>query len=146
MDGVLADFDAHHAAVFGIRSSKLTDDVDWEKVRGITGFYSEMPPMVDMHVLWEYISKYKPILLSGVPSLVEEAAENKRHWARKHLGPDVEVICCKSKDKCLHMKAGDVLIDDWDKYRHLWIANGGHWITHVTAELTIRQLMELGFT
>jgi 5'-nucleotidase len=65
MDGVLADFDAHHAAVFGIRSSKLTDDVDWEKVRGITGFYSEMPPMVDMHVLWEYISKYKPILLSG---------------------------------------------------------------------------------
>jgi hypothetical protein len=115
MDGVLADFDAHHETVFGIRSSKLTDDVDWEKVRGITGFYSEMPPMVDMHVLWEYISKYKPILLSGVPSLVEEATENKRHWARKYLGPDVEVICCKSKDKCLHMKAGDVLIDDWDK-------------------------------
>jgi hypothetical protein len=52
MDGVLADFDAHHETVFGIRSSKLTDDVDWEKVRGIIVFYSDMPPMPDMPVLW----------------------------------------------------------------------------------------------
>jgi beta-phosphoglucomutase-like phosphatase (HAD superfamily) len=29
MDGVLADFDAHHQAVFGARPCKIADNVDW---------------------------------------------------------------------------------------------------------------------
>jgi len=29
MDGVLADFDAHHEAVFGTRPNKTSDAVDW---------------------------------------------------------------------------------------------------------------------
>jgi hypothetical protein len=33
MDGVLADFDAHHEAVFGVRPSKVTDNVHWAAVR-----------------------------------------------------------------------------------------------------------------
>jgi hypothetical protein len=44
----------------------------------------------------------------------------------------------------LHMQAGDILVDDWEKYRDLWIARGGRWVTHVTAEQTISQLRSLG--
>src|SRR5215510_7594879 len=39
MDGVLADFDRHHEAVFGIRACKIADNVDWERVRAVRNFY-----------------------------------------------------------------------------------------------------------
>ena len=35
LDGVLADFDAHHLAVFGVFPDKKADNVDWNKVREV---------------------------------------------------------------------------------------------------------------
>lgn len=147
MDGVLADFDAHHETVFGVRADKLADNVDWQRVRNVHGFYADIPPMPDMEDLWGFVSRLtpRPIVLTGVPSSVEEAPENKCAWVRKHLGEDVEVRCCRSKDKSLHIgKPGDILIDDWTKYRDLWLSRGGRWITHVNAETTILRLLDMG--
>lgn len=144
MDGVLADFDRHHEAVFGTRSDKLADNVDWAAVRGIKDFYLNIPPMDDMPILWTRIERYRPIVLTGVPRAVEEAADNKRAWVRCHLGDHVEVRCCRSRDKSLHAAAGDILIDDWEKYRDLWIARGGIWITHRSAAQTVSDLDGLG--
>jgi hypothetical protein len=144
MDGVLADFDAHHEAVFGIRSDKVLDNVDWERVRGVKDFYLDIPPMPDFETLWRRIEAHTPIVLTGVPRSVEEAPENKRAWVRKHIGEHVEVRCCRSREKCQHAAPGDVLIDDWEKYRHLWIERGGVWITHVSAAETAEELALLG--
>lgn len=144
MDGVLADFDRHHESVFGFRSCKLTDNVDWEAVRRVEGFYLNIPPMADLDALWSRIERYRPIVLTGVPSSVAEAPYNKRAWVRKNLGEHVEVRCCRSKEKCLHAQPGDVLIDDWEKYRQLWLNVGGRWITHTSAADTDRALAELG--
>lgn len=144
MDGVLADFDRHHEAVFGVRADERLDNVDWAAVRAVEDFYLRMPPMPDMTVLWFRIERYGPIVLTGVPEAVEEAAANKRAWVRRHLGEHVEVRCCRSRDKCRHAAPGDVLIDDWEKYRHLWIARGGIWITHRSAEETVAALDALG--
>jgi hypothetical protein len=145
MDGVLADFDTGHEQMLGITTSKLTDNVDWKAVRAVPGFYVNLPPMPDMHLLWAYIERHRPIVLTGVPHSVEEAPENKRAWVRKHLGSHVEVRCCQSSGKCEHAAPGDILIDDWEKYRHLWVAKGGLWITHTNAADTILQLEALGF-
>lgn len=144
MDGVLADFDTGHEIVFGVRADKLADNVDWKAVRTAPDFYLNLPPMPDMDDLWTYIALYQPIVLTGVPSTVEEAPENKRAWIRKHLGPDVEVRCCRSSEKCLHAEPGDILIDDWTKYRDLWVAKGGLWVTHTSAADTIQQLVAMG--
>jgi 5' nucleotidase, deoxy (Pyrimidine), cytosolic type C protein (NT5C) len=144
MDGVLADFDSHHEATFGVRSDKVADNVDWEAVRAVKGFYEAIPPMPDMFELWDHLAGHNPIVLTGVPAVVEEAADNKRAWVRRHLGPHVEVRCCKSKDKSLHAQPGDILIDDWEKYRPLWEAKGGVWITHYSARNTIVTLQGLG--
>jgi hypothetical protein len=150
MDGVLADFDQHYEDVFGIRANKLTDNVDWKAVGEIKDFYANIPPMEDMQELWNYVYfvsqaffNKKPIVLTGVPYSVVEAEANKRAWVEKNLGSDIEVIGCKSKDKCLYAKLGDVLIDDWTKYQHLWVEKGGVWITHTSAKNTIRQLREM---
>jgi len=139
MDGVLADFDRHYEAYFG---QPPPDDVDWGLIRKIPNFYANLPPMPDMAELWRFLEPYKPIVLTGVPNNnnVPGAADEKRAWGRRHLGAHVEVRCCRSKDKCLHAAPGDVLIDDWDRYRHLWLAKGGRWITHWSAAETIAEL------
>ena len=144
MDGVLADFDAHHEAVFGVRPDKRLDNVDWGAVRGVKDFYLNIPPMADMPMLWDFIGRFNPIVLTGVPLSVAEAPDNKRAWVAKHLGPHVEVRCCRSREKCLHAKPGDVLVDDWEKYRQLWLDAGGRWITHRSADETIADLLEMG--
>lgn len=143
MDGVLADFDTGHELVFGRRTDKAADDVDWAAVRGVPDFYLNLPPMPDMPDLWTYIAPFRPIVLTGVPTSIAEAPENKRAWIKKHFGSDVEVRCCRSKEKYLHAAPGDILIDDWEKYRSLWIAQGGIWITHRTAAETIGELKAL---
>lgn len=146
MDGVLADFDAHHGTVFGVRACKLADNVDWKKVSAIPGFYADIPPMADMREIWDFVAQLtpRPIVLTGVPHSVEEAPANKQAWVKRHLGESVEVRCCPSKDKSLHAKPGDILIDDWDKYRDLWTGKGGRWITHTSAESSIQQLLDMG--
>ena len=40
------------------------------------------------------------------------------------------MICCLAKEKYLHA-SGNVLIDDWEKYKGKWVAAGGIRITHV---------------
>jgi hypothetical protein len=144
MDGVLADFDAHHEAVLKVRSDKLLDNVDWGRVRAIKDFYLNIPPMADMEQLWRRIERHRPIVLTGVPKDVEEAPGNKRAWVKRHLGEHVEVRCCLSKEKCLHASPGDVLIDDWIKYRDLWVGKGGVWITHRSAKETADELTRVG--
>lgn len=146
MDGVLANFDAHYESVFGIRANKVADNVDWQKVRAVGDFYAGIPPMPDMRELWGFVSRLTPapIVLTGIPPAVEEAASNKRAWIARHLGEQVEVRCCRSRDKRLHCTPGDVLIDDWDKYRALWLAKGGRWITHTSARETISCLISMG--
>ena len=140
MDGVLADFDSGYAALFGPHSGREADDVDWSLVRNTPGFYASLPPMPDFHELWAALEPHSPVILTGVPHSVPEATDNKRAWVEKHIGSHARMIGCKSREKCLHDKPGDVLIDDWEKYKHLWLDMGGHWITHVSAAESIRLL------
>jgi hypothetical protein len=148
MDGVLADFDRHHETVFGFRPCKLADNVDWKAVRAVPRFYEAIPPMADLDVLWGAVAHLNPIVLTGVPSSVEEAPDNKRAWVRRHLGSHVEVRCCRSSEKWRHVMPGrvlgDVLVDDWEKYKNSWLVAGGRWVTHVTAADTVQQLRNIG--
>jgi hypothetical protein len=144
MDGVLADFDRHHAALFGTRPCRNSTRVDWKAVHRAKDFFLGIPPMADLEDLWARIERHRPIVLTGIPVSVPEAEDNKRTWVRAHLGENVEVRTCLAREKYLHASPGDVLIDDWEKFRQLWIDAGGRWITHVSAADTDRALAELG--
>src|SRR5262245_14849256 len=144
MDGVLADFDAHHQALFGTRPCKNSTRVDWKAVGRAKDFYLGIPPMPDFGVLWARIERHRPIVLTGIPVSAPEAADNKRAWIRMHLGDHVEVRTCLAREKYLHASPGDVLIDDWEKHRQLWLDAGGIWITHQNALMTDRALTAMG--
>ncbi|MCP4899884.1 MAG: hypothetical protein GY906_23195 [bacterium] len=143
MDGVLADFDEGYEQAFGVRPDKGIDNVDWELVRRTENFYRDLPAMPDMQRLWDFCRAYDPIVLTGVPWGVPEAADNKRAWVAKNLGENVEIRCVASREKVKHCKPGDVLVDDWEKYKHLWVDAGGVWITHTSAAGSIAELLPL---
>jgi 5'(3')-deoxyribonucleotidase len=145
LDGVLADFDTGYRERFNVVSDKALDNVDWSLVRDTPNFYRDLPPMPDMLELYHGVLNrgYSPIILTGVPTSVVEAPANKRAWVDKHLGPDVHMIACLSKDKCVHGRVGDILIDDWEKYQRLWLDMGGFWITHTGAEASLLRLSEI---
>jgi hypothetical protein len=145
MDGVLADFDKHYLKTFG-KVPMRPGGVDWKAVREHKGFYQSIPQMPDLDMLWDRLYPYKPIVLTGIPSSVAEAEaeDNKREWCKRHLTPDTEIITCRAKDKHTFCQPGDLLIDDYEKHRQLWIDAGGLWITHINARATCAWLTELG--
>jgi hypothetical protein len=143
-DGVLVDFDTGYEKAFGVRPDKAADNVNWAKIARTKDFYKNLPIMADAMELWQFIKPLRPIILTGIPSSVPEAAQNKREMIAHHFGADVQVVTCLSKEKYLHQKAGcrNVLIDDWPKYQHLWVQAGGIWITHTSAKQTIADLRQ----
>lgn len=141
MDGVLADFDRHHVNVMGFAPDWTSDQWKYHK----RFHFSEIPQMQDMRTLWDYVSKYDPIVLTGLPKTDPDRAwGEKRRWLDRRLGSNTPMIGCMSKDKNRYSRPGDILIDDRAEYSHLWEAVGGVWITHTSARSTIETLKGMG--
>jgi hypothetical protein len=145
-DGVLADFDKRAFEIFGQKSreaeDKLGSDEFWNRIIASGEFYARLPLMHDAPVLVEGVRRLHPevapVILTGCPPGGWSETQ-KREW-RDHYFPGVEMITCASKDKYKHGKPGDVLIDDFLKYRHLWVEMGGIFIHHKTAEQSLAEL------
>lgn len=150
LDGVLADFDGHYETLFGVRPDKTKPEPPdfWAKIDAYAArggqFFRELVPMPDAFQLWDGIHALglRPVLLSGIPRL-PGAAEQKAAWVAEHFGRHARLVTCASKDKYRHCRPGDVLVDDWAKYRHLWEAAGGIFVVHTSARDTLMQVGQL---
>ena len=145
-DGVLADFDTYAEKIFGLPSRQHEAEVGqkrfWADLRTHEGFYEKLPLMPDARELFEAVEHLNPVILTGLP-LGDWAEPQKRAWGAKHF-PHTTMICCMSKDKRNHMQPGDVLVDDWPKYRKIWEEAGGVFVLHTSAKDSIEQLKILG--
>ena len=105
--------------------------------------FDKMGWMIDGRELWEFIKPLKPTLLSQLPDENYARCEpQKRAWAARELGSDVQVIVVrKSIGKAGYAESDAVLIDD-GVYTHgkAWAAAGGIFIHHVDTRRTIIQL------
>lgn len=133
LDGVLADFDGFIERELGIVNNRENEDPDfWDKARAYPGrLYYDMAPLRGASELWRGLKPFKPIILTGCPWSISTAADDKRQWVVEHIDPDVLVIPCKSRNKRKWARPGDILIDDWTKWRHLWEDMGGVFIHYV---------------
>jgi len=135
LDGTLADFDSGYESLTGVHPRKHAEhlgDVDWKVIKAMPKFFYYLSPLPHAQTFFYNLRHFgfSPTVLTGCPKEMPDAAEQKRAWVAKWLGADVPVITCRSRDKCHHLvNAGDILVDDWERYRHLWEALGGHWIT-----------------
>ncbi|CAB4162537.1 hypothetical protein UFOVP787_56 [uncultured Caudovirales phage] len=147
-DGVLANFDKKAEEVMGMPSRKFEEEFGakefWKRIYSVPDFFFILEPMPDAYDLVGAVRHLNPIILTGKPSDNKgfDGTEQKLRWRDKCF-PDLEMIVCPSRDKIKHAKPGDVIVDDWEKWRHLWIEGGGIWVMHTSAEDSIRQLKDL---
>lgn len=141
-DGVLADFDTYAEAYFGMppRQYEATMGADrfWAELEAKGDFYRNLPLMPDAADLVNAVRHLAPTILTGCPR-GNWAEAQKVAWAHEHF-PGIPVITCRSADKRLHAKPGDVLVDDWPQHRHRWIEMGGVFISHFDAATSLAAL------
>lgn len=144
-DGVLADFDAGAKRLLGMSPAAFEErhgkSEFWKRLARARNFYGELDLMPDVMELFEAVKHLKPTILTGLP-IGKWAAPQKQIWAAKHF-PGVPIITTMAREKYLHMKKGDVLVDDRENHRSLWEQAGGIFIHHKNARDTIRRLAEI---
>ena len=160
-DGVLADFDKLAGEILGMPSrefeaikhsgdgTRMGGPAEmWNRIYAHGDFFYELEKMHDADELVAGVEAmgFEPIVLTGVPSKdgSDWAIGQKIRWYEKHF-PHLQVICCKSKDKLLHMMPDrhNVLIDDWTAHQSKWERAGGTFIVHTSATKSLKELSEL---
>ena len=146
-DGVLANFNKRAELILGMPPSEY-DKLHGPKafdanVYAQPDFFALLEPMEDAHELVASVKHLKPIILTGHPNNGYWAVEQKFKW-RDNNFPDLPLVSCLSKDKPKFCRPGDILIDDWSKYKTNWEEASGVFIHHVSAKQSISQLKELG--
>ena len=156
-DGVLADFDKLAGEILGMPAREFEERKHngdsgpmWAELYAHEDFFYKLPKMHDADELVAGVRAIglEPVVLTGVPSKEgsDWAIGQKIRWYADHF-PDLQVICCKSKDKFLHMVEDkhNVLIDDWLQHAQVWRDAGGTFIHHTTATQSLADLDRLIF-
>ncbi len=143
LDGVLADFDCHYHRCFGVRLDRNGSEPKdlWKNIRARGSWFRSLPLMPDARELWSGVVQFNPTILTGLSAEKYPAGEDeKRAWVADHFGPDVPVIVCRSRLKSTHGRPGDILVDDWRKYQHLWEGMGGLFVLHTSAATSLQAI------
>lgn len=145
-DGVLADFDHAAEAIFHMPAPQAQQQLGqkrfWNTLRRHENFYGTLPLLPDALKLFHAVEHLHPIILTGCP-LGGWAEAQKHRWAATNF-PRTRMITCMAREKHLHMKSGDVLVDDFLKYRESWENAGGLFIHHTSANRTLAELTRIG--
>jgi hypothetical protein len=149
MDGVIVDFEERFKQFSdGVLPSEFQRahgrEKFWDLIDNQIGvrFWVGAPWMPDGKQYWDYIEKYKPILLSS-PSRQNESRLGKRLWVKKHI-PGTPLKLAYSANKKNYARENAILIDDRKPNIDQWIEAGGIGILHINAKDTIAELKKLG--
>lgn len=144
LDGVMADFDAHFPAVFGLDHKSLADEAMWERINAHPSYFLDMPVCEGAKYFFHSVEDFDPIILTACPRTnYAHVARQKRQWVRKHLSGEILVLpVLGGHNKPLFMhRAGDILIDDFEKNIEAWEKAGGLGILHRDFDSTMKALM-----
>jgi len=151
LDGVMANFDAHFPALFGVDHRAMADDAMWAIINAHPSYFRDMPPFEGAKEFFDGISYLDPIILTACPrSDYPNVARQKRAWVREHLSGDCIILpVMGGRNKPLFMHApGDILIDDFKKNTGAWEAEGGVAILHtdfVSTSYSLISILGQGF-
>jgi len=145
MDGVITDFRRAYLNLTGIDiGNEFYNDTEfWTPINNAgIDFWVEMEWLSDGKILWNYIEKYTPIILSA-PSNRDESRVGKQMWVKQEL-PGVHLYLRYAKHKIDFAEPNAVLIDDRIENIENWVNAGGIGIHHTSTESTIHHLKKLG--
>lgn len=138
LDGVMADFDGHFRAVFGVDKAGMPSAALWERINSHPSFFRDLPVCEGALAFFKWVS-VSPIILTACPMTgYQHVARQKRAWVREHLSPHCTVLpVMGGRNKPLFMHApGDILIDDLERNVSVWEDEGGVGIVHRDFEAT----------
>lgn len=158
LDGVLVNFAQAAMELTGINPDANKMDYDKELVNRFwliirkhmkegKPFFSTMQPTPDAHVLWNYLRKYEPTILSSTGRSIPGIEQQKMEWVSRHLGSKAaaDALFVQSASlKAQYAAPTHILIDDRAKAIDPWVAAGGVGILHTSAADTITRLKQLG--
>ncbi|CAK9098582.1 Pectin acetylesterase 3 [Durusdinium trenchii] len=142
LDGVLADFERGVRELTGKTPEQLGVSHMWRSVEQANGFFSRLSWMPGAQEMWHtHLRPLRPTILSGVPmSTTRWAEKQKLEWCKRHLGHEVPVILCATRDKALYSGPGRILIDDRERTRRPWEAAGGAFVLYKHAAGAVAEL------
>ena len=148
MDGVLVDFEKGYKELTnGITPPKTFDSKAdfWKPINDAgASFWANLDWMPDGKILWRYIKKYNPNLLSA-PSWDPSSRVGKEAWVKMHIPNQYKrLLLYPRSQKQLFAGENRILIDDMERTINEWNAKGGIGILHTSAAATIKQLKKLG--
>jgi 5'-nucleotidase len=133
LDGVMADFDWHFPATFGIDHRSMADDAMWAMINAHPSYFRDMPIFDGAKNFFDRISWMNPIILTACPkSNYAHVARQKREWVREHLSTSCHILPVMgggNKPLFMHSR-GDILIDDFERNTKSWQMEGGFAILH----------------
>ena len=152
MDGVLTDFEKRFDHFSGMHpqeyEKKFGIEQFWHLIDTKIGvrFWVGMDWMPEGKRLWDFISPYKPDLLTS-PSRHNSSRLGKQLWAKNNLSPKPKVILAYSQDKQRYSNENSILIDDKKSNINEWAAKGGIAIRckNGNVDHVIEKLQELGY-
>jgi 5'-nucleotidase len=145
LDGVMADFDAHFPATFGLDHKSLADDAMWETINAHPSYFRDLPPCPGAVEFFATIKNFDPIVLTACPRTnYAHTARQKRAWVREHMSTSVMILpVMGGHNKPLFMHApGDILIDDFKRNTEAWEKEGGIAVLHRDFATTTRELLD----
>lgn len=152
MDGVLTNFEARFEHFTGMHPQ------EYEKLKGTPAFWH----LIDVEIgvrfwvgmdwmpqgeeLWNFISPYKPDLLTS-PSRDNTSRLGKNLWVKNNLNPKPKTIFAYSADKQRYASENSILIDDKKSNINEWKAKGGIAFRVRKGDISdaIQGLKELGY-
>lgn len=143
LDGVLSNFDKKVIEIFGKSPKEIPVKELWKRLSQEKDFYANLEWMPGGKKIWNYVKKYNPEVLTGVP-LGNWAQRQKRSWCLKHLGSNVVVHTVFARDKKNFAAPNHILIDDTERNIREWQEAGGVAIHYKNAEQAIHELKKLG--
>jgi len=146
MDGVLVNFEKGYKDLTGFYTKDHPDNtkfwapIDEEGPR----FWANLEWMPDGRVLWDYIKKYHPNILSS-PSRSNTSKVGKEAWLKINIPNQYSKVYFYPRHlKQLFSEPNRILIDDLPNTINEWNAKGGIGILHTSAANTIAELKKLG--
>jgi hypothetical protein len=143
LDGVLCDFEKKVQEIFGKDPKEIPLKNMWRRLAQEKNFYGELDWMPGGKEIWNYVRKYNPEVLTGVP-MGNWAPDQKKYWCAKNLGHDVVVHTVFARDKKNFAEPNHILIDDTESNTHKWTEAGGIAIHYKNFAQAIGELKKMG--
>jgi hypothetical protein len=147
LDGVLVNFGEGYKKLTGVDLGNKYVKFNashWAPIdREGPTFWVNLNWMNDGKILWNYVRKYSPNILSS-PSRSSTSKVGKKTWCSINVPESDKILLYPREQKQKFSAENHILIDDLENTIEEWNNKGGIGILHVSADQTIKELKKIG--